>query len=250
MGKKTFSAVTTLVFLFLLLADTSLVAVVRANPVRLAWIPTTPDVSVPQVTIESPLQCASYNSSEVIITFTVLLPESWFSNDPTSEAPAGYYCNGKILSAQIIIDDRPAQNVTLSNDNYLPYSSDLPLSRNVTSTARFEVSEGNHVLFVHVVGESYYMPPENWDPKTHEEGIIVERYPVNSNSTPLTFYVNPSPVLSPPPATPSTFVSPSDYSMSSPQIPELPVITIPLLLVLFLAVAAFVWHRRPRHGMF
>jgi hypothetical protein len=189
-NKKTFlSAATILALLISLVAGLQVVEVAKANSIRLYWVPTSPDTSLPQVTIGSPSQNTTYNSNEIPLNFTVVMPESWFTNDPTGQAPIGDYCNGKILSIQIIVDDKQVHNISVSNDSYLPYSSGLPLRKNLTISANLGVSEGNHILIVHVIGESYYMPTGN---------SITEHYPVNSDSTPISFYANTSTLVSTP----------------------------------------------------
>lgn len=189
MSKIALTAIIIFALLCSLIAGLHAVEVVEANPLRLYWVPTSPDTSLPQVTINSPSQNTTYNSNEISLNFTIVLPESWFTNDPTGQAPVGDYCNGKILSAQIIVDNKQVHNISVSNDSYLPYSSGLPLRNNLTISANLGVSEGKHVLIVHMIGESYYMPTGN---------SVTERYPVNSDSNPITFYINNSTLVSTP----------------------------------------------------
>jgi hypothetical protein len=182
-GKTFIAAIFVIALLASVFVGLQAVEVAKANPVRLTWVPTSPDTSLPQVTVESPTQNTSYSSSEVTLNFTIIMPESWFRNDPTGQAPIGYYCNGKIISTQITIDGKQLQNISINNDTYLPYSSNFPLGKNLTLTANLSLSEGKHILIVHLVGESYYSPSGN---------LTIEHYPVSSDSTPITVYVDSS----------------------------------------------------------
>jgi hypothetical protein len=208
MNKKTFIAtIIMLTFLISLAVGMQVVEVAKANPIRLTWVPYTPDTSLPQITVESPTQNLTYNSNEIVFSSTVNLPESWFSNDPTGHAPSGYYCNGKILSAQITIDGNQIQDISLSNDSYLPYSSSLPLSKNLIITSNLEALEGKHILSVHVIGESYYSSAGN---------SIIFSYPVSVDSTPIDFYIETTPRPSSNPTSPSTSNSPKQTPTLSP----------------------------------
>jgi hypothetical protein len=201
----------------------------RANPIRYSWVPTTQDTSCPDLIIESPIPNNMYNSSaEVVLNFTVFLPESWFSNDPIGDAPYGYYCNGKILYTEIMVDGEQIQNLSLSKDRYLPYSSSVPLEKNLTLSLPLSVEDGEHTLIVHAVGESYYMPPENWLPQTHGGILLTERSTVSVESDPITFHVGPKP---------SAYLNDWDI---------LPAI---LFLVTFLAVAScsIIYFKRKNH---
>ncbi len=217
---------------------------VKANPVRLGWVPTTPDTTVPQLTVESPLHNTTYNSKEMTFGFTIDLPESWFNNAPRAlNPPDGHYCNGKVLSAQISLDESPIHNFVVSNDSYLPYSSDLSLNRSLTLTENFSVPEGKHVLIIHLFAESYYSPSGN---------LTIVRYPISSDSTPISFYVDTSPQVtpsfSPSSSSSSPSSSPSPISSPSPSVPEFP----PWLILPFLMAATVLGAivvRRRRAGL-
>ena len=183
MKKRTAPTAIISIILLSLAAGMQVVEVANANPIRLSWVPTVPDTNLPQITIESP-QNKTYNSSEMTVNFTVVLPESWFNNDPTGQAPSGHYCNGKILSAQIVIDDNLSHNISLDNDSYLPYNSESLIDKSLILTANLTISEGKHVLTVNVSAASYYSPTGN---------LTIVRYPISAYSVPVSFYVDTSP---------------------------------------------------------
>jgi hypothetical protein len=159
--------------------------VAKANPVRLGWVPTTPDTNIPQLAIELPLNNKTYNTNEINFSSKIDLPESWFNNAPHGlNAPDGRYCNGKVLSAQILIDNEEVHNFLLSTDNFLPYSSSGLLNHSLALAANLSTSEGNHVLAVHLLGESYYSPNGN---------LTIVRYPISVSSAPVSFYVDTLP---------------------------------------------------------
>ena len=188
------------------------VEVAKANPVRLGWVPTAPDTDLPQITVESPSQNKTYISNEISLNFTVNFPESWFNNAPRAlNPPDGHYCNGKILSAQIRVDDDLIHSISVNNDSYLPYSSTLPLSKSQALTANLSVPEGGHVLVIHVLAESYYSPSGN---------LTFVCYPISAYSVPVSFYVGTS--FSNSSLTPSPIPSPTLQTIETPTLTAIP----------------------------
>jgi hypothetical protein len=176
--------------LALLLAIVALqVEVAEANPVALSWLPTSPDASQPNIAVQSPSQNQYYNPSNITLNFTVSKPESWFGNETFygRTEPASYYCNGKIVSVQYVLDENP-QNISVNDDNVLK-AYDLPLNKTLIFSENLSLTKGKHLLSVHVSAVAYYMPSDNWDVNSHGGIIVCEMNEIVVDSNEITFYV-------------------------------------------------------------
>jgi hypothetical protein len=165
------------------------IEVVKANPIALSWLPTTPDKNQPEITIQSPEQ-NQYYSSFFSLNFTITKPESWFGNETFigSTKPASYYCNGRITSVEYLIDGKPI-NIPINDDNVLQ-SYDAPLEKLLVFCENVTLPVGKHLLSVNASAISYYMPPDNWNPAPHEGVVASENSEITFNSEEVTFYVD------------------------------------------------------------
>jgi hypothetical protein len=189
MKRKVFVLTLNLALLLSIVAVIPVVEVAEANPVALSWLPTSPDASQPTMAVQSPSQDQYYNSHSATLNFTVTKPESWFGNETFygNTQPASYYCNGKIVSVQYMLDGKP-HNVSVNDDSVLsPYGS--PLKRNLVFSENVSLSQGKHVLSVHVSALAYYMPSDNWNVNSHGGVVACESNEIAVGSDEITFYV-------------------------------------------------------------
>ena len=181
----------TLVLALLLaaVATIQIVEVAKANPVALSWLPTRPDVSQPEIVVQSPSQNQQFTLDGVSLNFTVVKPESWFGNETLSgsTSPVAYYSNGEIVTVQYTLNGK-SENVSVNDDKVLKEYK-LPLQRTLSYSLNLSLPEGKYVLDVHVAALAYYMPTDNWDANLHGGVISCETNEVAADSTQLTFYV-------------------------------------------------------------
>ena len=148
---------------FLVLAIVGLlVELVVGNPTAFSYVgPSTPDTSLPEVTIQLPELNKTYNINNVLYSIIVEKPSSWFDYDQI---------NGQLFSVVYYLDN--GGKVTLATLSSIEeYYNKQPSNFKGTLSG---LSDGNHSLEVYVAAVSYYDP--------HQAGIPSYYY-LNSSCT-------------------------------------------------------------------
>jgi hypothetical protein len=150
--KKTVIALS--IILTLLLASTVVfVDVSTANPVWAQDWPWAPITTSPSIIVSSPVQNATYNSTNVSLHFTVTKPSDWFG--PDSGNYSVEYVFGKIKSVYYSVDDDENQSKFI--DEGLLYYSTIPAQRTFSFSFPLNLTLGHHKVIVGVRAETYYI---------------------------------------------------------------------------------------------
>ena len=200
--KKTVIALS--IILTLLLASTVVfVDLTKANPVWAQDWPWAPITTSPSIIVSSPVQNATYNSTNVSLHFTVTKPSDWFG--PDSGNYTVEYVFGKIKSVYYSVDDDENQSKFI--DEGLLYYSTIPAQRTFCFSFPLNLTLGHHKVIVGVRAETYYIvnpfssspasvavqgisAPVNFSVALPPAIIAPENIIYNESSVPLVFSVD------------------------------------------------------------
>jgi hypothetical protein len=150
--------------------------------------PPPPSLSVtsPTVTIQSPSHLATYNSSDVLLDFTIAKPQIWLDDfSETYGAAVAFMYWGQLDFVVYNLDGRDIGNVSVNDvPLYTVYESRPPDSFNF-SIMLYNLSDGKHSLFVSVYGKVYSTP---------------NALPITGKSIMVNFSTIQTPTLSPTPS--------------------------------------------------
>jgi len=158
----------------------SAVELAVGNPTTFSYVgPSTPDTSLPKLTVKLPENGTIYNTKDIPYFATVQKPSSWFDY--------GSY-NGQLFSVAYYLDSNPKVTIAEKEfDSLQSLNSKDPITLQGTLTG---LSEGSHTFQVLVYGVSYYQD-------AHQAQGVPSNYYVNNNST-VTFTVDTiSPTIAP-----------------------------------------------------
>jgi len=142
-------------FLLLLLISMSYFSVTKAQPLFIEMgVPTEPFNSQPNIHITAPNQNQTFNSPDVLLNFSIVIPNSWIFNIGPASNDRVATIWGNITSAGYSLDNNQLQNLTLDNLN-VPYPGNS--SQNLNFSANLNLTEGAHVIRIFVSGNTYYV---------------------------------------------------------------------------------------------
>ncbi len=165
MHKKKGILLILLAVLLLSLANPTLVGLTKANPLYLTWYPTEPVTTPPIVTIQSPLQNQTVNSTATVLNFTVTKPDTWFTYSMFSYNPNTMMAIGKLVSYRYALDGIESQEVPLE-DNFgvrtFMHFRDKPAA-STSYSVNLTLAEGKHNITVTVnCATLFYRDPEKY----------------------------------------------------------------------------------------
>jgi hypothetical protein len=180
--KKTELGLSLILILTLLLSYAVVfVDLATANPAPLFPFPQDPVTTPPSIFVYSPVQNETYNSTQVTLNFTVIKPDSWFSNGNFF----GDYVFGNITSVYYSVDGSERQNIPMHDVDSLINPN--PPAQTLSFSTTLNLTAGMHSIKVGVEADSYYFA------QTLNLGSVV----VEGNSAPVNFAVTlpPEPVI-------------------------------------------------------
>jgi hypothetical protein len=129
---------------------------VMANPAPLFAFPNEPVTTLPKIVVYSPVQNQRYNSTNVLLNFTIIKPKSWFAinvahhadHSPVSET----FVN--ISSVYFIIDGGERQNISMHDIDSL---FDTEPIFNLNFSTMLPLTAGTHTVKVGLEADSYYV---------------------------------------------------------------------------------------------
>jgi hypothetical protein len=141
-------------FLLLLLISMSYFSVTKAQPLFIEMgVPTEPFNSPPNIQIITPYQNQTFNSPNVSLNFSVIIPNSWaFNTGQPNDIIRTIW--GNITSVSYSLDNNQLQNLTLDKVN-IPYPTNS--SQNLNFSVHLNFTEGVHVIRIFVSGYTYYV---------------------------------------------------------------------------------------------
>ncbi|MGD6853178.1 MAG: hypothetical protein ACQCN6_14050 [Candidatus Bathyarchaeia archaeon] len=136
--------------LSLSLANPTFVGLTKANPLYLTWYPTEPVTTPPIVTILSPLQNQTVNSTATVLNFTVTKPNTWVTYSSIDYMPNTAMVIGKLVSYYYVLDGIESQEVPLENTFGIRASVDYPDKPVLTTSysINLTLTEGKHNIRV------------------------------------------------------------------------------------------------------
>jgi hypothetical protein len=176
--------------LILELSVSIMVGMQTINPIGAQFQPGPPppslSVTSPTVTIQSPSHLATYNSSDVLLDFTIAKPQIWLDDfSETYGAAVAFMYWGQLDFVAYNLDGRDSGNVSVNDvPLYTVYESRPPDSFNF-SIMLYNLSNGKHSLFVSVYGKVYNTP---------------NALPITGKSIMVNFSTIQTPTLSPTPS--------------------------------------------------
>jgi len=156
MDMRKTAAALILALLFSAAIGTMLVNLATANPTWSADFPREPDKTPPTITLHSPLQNQTCNSTNILLNFTVAKPETWFKVLESSNLENYTWVLGNVTSVSYEVDGGEKQSIPVhdtSNLNAAYTGRTLNFSLNLT------LPQGPHNKTVGVEAESYYVKP-------------------------------------------------------------------------------------------
>ncbi len=208
--KTTKATVLTLLMLSIIITC-GVVSFVNANPIWMALpenYPTEPNYSKPTITIQTPIQNATYETADSNTTLDLPLNFTITKPNGTSQV---------ITSLWYTIDDyTPAWFTQIHGSNGLnqtkynisPNDTDTELypTEQLNYNLKINAANGTHILKIGLEAKSYYLMRDSsrW---------VYQNVKVNAESDPITFTV-----ASLPPPTPTPTQSPSPQTLNQPVI--------------------------------
>lgn len=167
-----------LVFILLLplaVAGTQFINLGKANPMPLAWFPTEPARTPPIITIRFP-QNQSYDSTNVLLNFSVSKPETWFSRTELSlQMEDSYMAVVRVTACYYVLDGN--ENQTFPVDDKF-HRTELP-EETLNFSTYLTLTEGAHNITVIVESQSAYVLEE----KRFQPASGLKSVPVNGSAT-------------------------------------------------------------------
>jgi hypothetical protein len=184
-------------------------------------VPTEPINAPPTIQINSPSENQTFDSANVLLNFSVIIPHSWVRNDGPAYPATDTHIWGNITSISFSLDGNPPQNLTFENMN-VPYFGNS--SQNLNFSAPLALTNGAHFIQVYVSGYTYYcLNPLD----SVINPLQLASVPVEANTT-VNFYVTSASL--------------------SPTVPELSWLVIVPLLVSVFAFAVVLRYRKVTYG--
>jgi hypothetical protein len=213
--------------LMLTIISISSVELAVGNPTTFSYVgPSTPDTSLPKITITLPENGAIYNTKDISYSLTVQKPSSWFNY--------GSY-NGQLFSVEYYLDSNPKVTIAEKEfDSLQSLNSKDPITLQGTLTG---LSEGSHTFQVFVYGVSYYQD-------AHQAQGVPSNYYMNNNST-VSFTIDTvSPTITPT----QSFPTPSNSNINDradfPLTYALAIVAVAIFAIVIGALLLYRSHRK------
>ena len=107
--------------------------------------------------MHSPLQNQNYDSSEVLLSFTIIKPDAWFTlpyNWGTDyEGNPLYVMFGNITSLHYVVENGERQNIPIHDISFV---TDAFPNRTLTFSTNLTFAKGAHSVKVGLEADSYY----------------------------------------------------------------------------------------------
>jgi hypothetical protein len=200
-----------------------------------AYFPGTPDTQQPSIIINSPIANATYNSTEVTLSFTIIKPYNWtytytgYENVEGQSEPL-YIIFGRIISVYYAVDNGANNSITV-NDACVGSTTTCP--QNIFNfNINLNLTGGQHSLLVGVEAVTYYVT----------ESIPPSSVSVNAISNAVNFTVlTPFKQVQP--------VVPSKQKLSTNAFPTQTIIELAVVIVIICSVGMlfYVRHRKTAH---
>lgn len=162
--------------LSILAVEAVLVDIAQANFILEPWFPREPVRTPPAITVYSPSQNQTFNSSSVLLNFTISKPETWFGYFKNEHFPTPYLTIGKVLSYNYSLDGGESQ--TFPVDDALGTWTSNP-EETLNFSANLNLTYGAHKIAITAQCETYYLPFSG----------ITNSFPVHGYSEVVSFYV-------------------------------------------------------------
>ena len=124
--------------------------------------PTEPIRTPPAIVVHSPVPNQNYDSSEVLLNFTIIKPESWIKlpeeyGGVDEQGNPLYVIFGNITSVYYIIDSGEPQNIPVHD---LSYVAEAFPKRTLNFSISLTLGKGIHSVEVGLDADSYYLITE------------------------------------------------------------------------------------------
>jgi hypothetical protein len=184
--KRTALALTlVLALLFSTVAGVMFIYLATANPAPLFPFPwDEPVTTPPTIVVHSPVQNQTYGSTDVLLNFSIVKPETWFPSGHLKEHGYNEGVFGNVTSVYYVVDGGERQNITV-------HDTDTLFTANAARTLNFSIdlvlAEGPHNVTVNLDADSYYVLP------IAGQGWSLPSVVVHSESETVNFTVQPFP---------------------------------------------------------
>ncbi len=131
-----------------------------ANPSPELDFPREPVATPPTIVVHSPTQNQNYNSTQVLLNFTITKPEAWlqrsvFYGSTDAYGNQSYDVLGNITSVYYVVDHGERQNISMHDSPSLFDFHPKPLTLNFS--VYLELTPGEHTVNVGFEADSYYL---------------------------------------------------------------------------------------------
>jgi hypothetical protein len=138
------------------------------------FFPSEPNMTPPAIVIHSPVQNQGYDTTEVLLNFSIIKPETWFVYDVARQEDGGSMTLtvGKITSVYYVLDNGDPQNIPVNdkgpknitnNDGDLASEFSIAVfpDRILNFSTTLGLTGGAHSVGVGFEAESFYFP--DWE---------------------------------------------------------------------------------------
>ena len=145
------------------MAGIQLANLVAATPVGLYFeFPTEPIRMPPAIVVHSPVPNQNYDSSKVLLNFTIIKPETWIKlpeeyGGVDEQGNPLYVIFGNITSVYYVIDGGEPQNISVHD---LSYVAEAFPKRTLNFSISLTLGKGIHSVEVGLDADSYYLITE------------------------------------------------------------------------------------------
>jgi hypothetical protein len=205
----------------------SLASIVGANPTTNSYTgPSSPDTSLPKITISLPENGTIFNQIDVSYSIVINKPSTWFDYGPW---------NGQIFSVAYSLDNNP--EITIAEKEFDPYESVTSKASITLQGTLSGLSNGNHTFQVLLFGVSYYQD-------SNQMKGVPSNYYIKNNAT-ATFSVNTNleSNVSPTPTSPIPTVNTGPHTEPFPTLAVL-VVALIFIAVIIASILLFERHRK------
>jgi hypothetical protein len=156
MKRKASALTVILTLLFSAMAGAIFVNLAMANPAPLFSFATKPVTTSPKITVTSPLQGQTYNSTNAWLNISIVKPETWFAFDVFHHADhtPGTQTFVNITSVYYVVDNGERQNITIRDVDDL-FDAVPILTLNLSTM--LPLTTGAHSVKVGLEADSYYV---------------------------------------------------------------------------------------------
>ena len=158
--QKTAALTLALALLFSVVTVAICANLAKANPAPLFSFPTAPVTTSPTITITSPLQDQTYNSTNEWLNISIVKPESWFAINVFhhEDHTPGSQTFVNITSVYYVLDTGERQNITVHDvDDLFDVAPVLTLNLSTMLPLTTPLTTVDHSIKVGLEADSYYV---------------------------------------------------------------------------------------------